>query len=334
MTNLNNTIEYQKIMKMSGGENMLGLIIRRVIQLFFLLIGISFIVFLSMHLAPGDPASIIGGPTATKADLAAIREKLGLNQPLLVQYWQYLWGLFHGNLGYSFQTQQSVAQAIMIRLPNTINLAIASVIVAIIIGIPAGIISALKQNSWIDVLSTTFSLGGISIPNFWLGAMLILIFAVHFQWLPVGGLDAPLWTFKGMKELILPAITLGTGSAAMIARMSRSSMLEIIRADFIRTARAKGVKENAVIWIHSLRNAMIPVITVIGLNFGFLLGGTIITEQVFAINGVGRLMVESIAARDFPMVQGAVLLVAAIFVIVNLLVDILYALIDPRISYD
>ncbi len=300
----------------------------------FLLIGISFVVFISLHLAPGDPAAIIGGPTATKADLINIRHRLGLDQPILVQYWNYLINLLHGNLGYSFQTQRSVTGEIITRLPNTIDLAIASVIVSIVIGIPAGIISALKQNSWLDVLSTTVSLGGISIPNFWLGAILILVFAVHFQWLPVGGLDAPFWTIKGLKEILLPAITLGTGSAAMIARMGRSSMLEIIRADFVRTARAKGVKERVVIWVHCLRNAMIPIITVVGLNFGFLLGGTIITEQVFAINGIGRLMVESISSRDFPMVQGSVLLVAAIFVIVNLVVDIVYVLVDPRISYD
>lgn len=313
---------------------MAALIVRRLVQMLFLLLGITFIVFISMHLAPGDPAAIIGGPTATKSDILNIRHRLGLDRPLLVQYGQYLVNLFHGNLGYSFQTQRSVSSEIITRLPNTVDLAVASVIVSIVIGIPAGIISALKQNSWIDVFSTTFSLGGISIPNFWFGAMLILIFAVHFQWLPVGGLDAPFWTLNGLKEILLPAITLGTGSAAMIARMSRSSMLEIIRADFVRTARAKGVKEHVVIWVHCLRNAMIPVITVVGLNFGFLLGGTIITEQVFAINGIGRLMVESISSRDFPMVQGAVLLVATIFVVVNLLVDLIYALVDPRISYD
>ncbi|WP_373285685.1 nickel ABC transporter permease [Pullulanibacillus camelliae] len=309
------------------------MIIKRLIQLIFLLIGITFIVFMAMHIAPGDPASIIGGPTATQSDILAIHHRLGLDKPIIIQYLDYLNGILHGDLGFSFQTNRSVAQEIWTRLPNTIDLAIASMIVAIIIGVPAGIISALKQNSWLDFSSTTLSLAGISIPNFWLGALLILVFAVNLQWLPVGGLDTPFWTFKGFKEILLPAITLGTGSAAMIARMSRSSMLEIIRADFVRTARAKGVKEHMVIWVHCLRNALIPVVTVIGLNFGGLLGGTIITEQVFAINGVGRLMVESIASRDFPMVQGGVLLIAFIFVIVNLVVDIVYALIDPRISY-
>jgi peptide/nickel transport system permease protein len=313
---------------------MIALIVRRFIQLILLLIGISFLVFTSMHIAPGDPAAIIGGPTATESDIAAIRENLGLNDPFLVQYWNYLKGILQGDLGYSYQTKQSVAEAIAIRFPNTLNLAIASMIVAVVIGVMAGIISALKQNSWLDVTSTVFALAGISIPNFWLGTILILVFAVNLQVLPVGGLDAPFWTVEGMKQLILPATTLGTGSAAMIARMSRSSMLEVIRADYIRTARAKGLKEKSIIGIHALKNAMIPVITVIGLNFGFLLGGTIITEQVFAINGIGRLMIDAIAARDFPMVQGSVLLVATLFVLVNLIVDIIYVFIDPRISYD
>jgi peptide/nickel transport system permease protein len=313
---------------------LVALIFKRIFQLLLLLLGISFLVFGSMHIAPGNPAAIIAGPTASASDLAAIEESLGLNDPFLVQYWEYLKNLLQGDLGYSYQTQQSVADAIAVRFPNTLNLAIASMIVAIVIGITAGIISALKQNSWLDVSSTTFALAGISIPNFWLGTILILVFSVNLQILPVGGLSEPFWTIEGMKQLILPAITLGTASAAMIARMGRSSMLEVIRADYIRTARAKGVKERTVIWVHVLKNSMIPVITVIGLNFGGLLGGTIITEQVFAINGVGRLMIDAIAARDFPMVQGSVLLVAALFVVVNLVVDIIYVFIDPRISYD
>lgn len=313
---------------------MIGLIIRRLFQLILLLLGISFLVFGSMHIAPGDPATIIGGPTATESDIEAIKENLGLNDPFLVQYGRYIAGVFQGDLGFSYQTKQSVADAIITRFPNTLKLAIASMIVAVIIGVTAGIISALKQNSIFDVSSTVVALAGISVPNFWLGTVLILLFSVTLQWLPVGGMDQPFWTWEGIKQLILPAITLGTGSAAMIARMARSSMLEVIKADYIRTARAKGVRDKGIIWVHALRNSMIPVITVIGLNFGFLLGGTIITEQVFAINGVGRLMIGAIAARDFPMVQGSVLLVATLFVLVNLIVDIVYSYIDPRISYD
>lgn len=316
------------------GDLMIALIVRRAFELIFLLFGISFLVFSSMHIAPGDPASMIGGPTATESDLAAIRTNLGLDDPFLVQYGRYVKDAVQGDFGYSYQTKQPVSEAIAVRFPNTLKLAVASMIIAIIIGISAGLISALRHNSWLDVSSTTFALAGISIPNFWLGALLILVFAVNFQILPVGGLSSPFYTWQGIKELILPAITLGTGSAAMIARMTRSSMLEVIRADYVRTARAKGVKERNVIWIHTLKNAMIPVITVIGLNFGFLLGGTIITEKVFAINGIGRLMIDAIASRDFPMVQGSVLLVATLFVVVNLIVDIIYTFIDPRIKYD
>nr|WP_263324697.1 nickel ABC transporter permease [Neobacillus sp. Marseille-Q6967] len=312
---------------------MIAMIVRRFFQLIFLLFGISFLVFSSMYLAPGDPASMIGGPTATESDLEAIRDNLGLNDPFITQYGRYLANLAQGDLGFSYQTRQPVSEAIAIRFPNTFKLAVASMIIAIIIGIFAGLISALKHNSWLDVTSTTFALGGISIPNFWLGSILILVFSVNLQWLPVAGLSDPWWTAEGMKQMILPAITLGTGSAAMIARMVRSSMLEVVRADYVRTARAKGVKEHNVIWIHTLKNAMIPVITVIGLNFGALLGGTIITEKVFAINGVGRLMIDAIAARDFPMVQGSVLLVATLFVLVNLIVDIVYTYIDPRIKF-
>jgi peptide/nickel transport system permease protein len=308
------------------------MIVRRFIQLVFLLFGISFLVFSSMYLAPGDPASMIGGPTATESDLEAIRDNLGLNEPFLAQYGNYIAGVVQGDLGFSYQTRQPVSEAIAIRFPNTLKLATASMVIAVIIGIFAGLISALKHNSWMDLTSTTFALAGISIPNFWLGALLILVFSVNLQWLPVAGLSDPWFTIEGMKQLILPAITLGTGSAAMIARMVRSSMLEVVRADYVRTARAKGVKERNVIWIHTLKNAMIPVITVIGLNFGALLGGTIITEKVFAINGVGRLMIDAIAARDFPMVQGSVLLVATLFVLVNLIVDIVYTYIDPRIK--
>jgi peptide/nickel transport system permease protein len=312
---------------------MVTMIVQRFFQLVFLLFGISFLVFSSMYLAPGDPAAMIGGPTATESDLEAIRDNLGLNEPFLTQYGTYLVNLAQGDLGFSYQTRQPVSEAIAIRFPNTLKLAIASMIIATIIGIIAGLISALRHNSWLDVTSTTFALAGISIPNFWLGALLILVFSVNLQWLPVAGLSEPWFTAEGMKQMILPAITLGTSSAAMIARMVRSSMLEVVRADFVRTARAKGVKERNVIWIHTLKNAMIPVITVIGLNFGGLLGGTIITEKVFAINGVGRLMIDAIAARDFPMVQGSVLLVASLFVLVNLVVDIVYTYIDPRIKF-
>jgi len=313
---------------------MLGLIIRRLFQLLLLLLGISFLVFMSMYIAPGDPAAIIAGPTATSDELEAIRVEMGLDRPFISQYFDYLVGIFQGDFGYSYQTGQSVTEAIITRFPNTLKLSIASMIVAVIIGIVAGILAAIKQNSWLDISSTTVALFGVSIPNFWLGTMLILVFAVEIPIFPVGGLDSSIFTFQGIKELVLPAITLGTASAALIARMSRSSMLEVIQSDYIRTARAKGVRQKHITWVHALRNSLIPVVTIIGINFGTLLGGTIITEQVFAINGVGRLMIDAIASRDFPIVQGTVLLVAALFVIVNLIVDIIYAVVDPRISYE
>jgi peptide/nickel transport system permease protein len=287
-----------------------------------------------MHIAPGDPATIIGGPTATASDLAAIREDLGLNEPVLVQYVDYMKNLFQGDMGYSYQTGQPVTEAIISRLPTTVKLASASMLIAIVIGIPVGMLSAVKHNSWLDRLGTTFTLFGVSIPNFWLGTMLILIFSVTLGWLPVSGLDQPFYTNEGFRQLILPAITLGTSSAALIARITRSSMLEVTKQDYIRTAKAKGVEKRPILWIHALRNAMIPVLTVIGISFGSLLSGTIVTERVFAINGIGRLMIDAISSRDLPMVQGTVLLVAAIFVVVNLVVDLVYVQIDPRVSYE
>jgi peptide/nickel transport system permease protein len=287
-----------------------------------------------MHLTPGDPATVIAGPEAPRETIEQIRENMGLNDPLLVQYKNYMVGLVQGDLGYSYQSSQDVAEALFTRFPNTLKLTIASVFIATLIGVTVGMISALRQNTWLDYTGTTLALAGVSIPNFWLGAVLILIFAVNLQWLPVAGISSPWYTIEGVKELILPSITLGTASAAMIARMTRSEMLEVINADYIRTARSKGLKERRVMLLHAFRNALISVLTVVGLNFGFLLGGTIIVEQVFAINGVGRLMIDAISQRDSPMVQGGVLLIAALFVLVNLIVDILYALVDPRIEYN
>src|SRR5699024_10700827 len=299
-----------------------------------LLLGVSFIVFMSMHLAPGDPATIVAGPGATSTDLEAIRADMGLDKPVIIQYFDYLQGIVQGDYGYSYQTEEPVTNAIISRFPNTFKLSFVSMIVATIIGVVAGIISAIRQNTWLDFSSTTLALIGVSIPNFWLGAMLILGFSVNLSWFPVGGLSASIFSLQGIKELILPSITLGTASAALVARMGRSSMLEVIQADYIRTAKAKGVNRIKVVWVHALRNALIPIVTIIGINFGTLLGVTIITEKVFAINGIGQLMINGILERDFPIVQGSVLFVCAIFVIVNLIVDVIYAVIDPRISYE
>lgn len=313
---------------------MLAYIQRRLIMLIPVLFGISVVVFLVMHLAPGDPAEILAGPTATASDIAALREKLGLNDPVWVQYWRFLSGALRGDLGKSIQSGEPVAEMIATRFPNTLALAVASMIVASILGISAGVISAVKKGTVFDTVSMVGALLGISMPSFWIGLMLMLIFAVRLRWFPVAGYNGQWWTLTGIRQLVLPAVTLGIGTAALIARITRSSVLEIMREDYIRTARAKGLSQVKTIGKHVLRNALAPVITVMGINFGSLLGGTVVTESVFAINGIGRLMVRAITSRDFPVVQGAVLLVATIFVFINLLVDITYALLDPRIRYE
>jgi peptide/nickel transport system permease protein len=308
-------------------------IVRRIFSMIPLLIAMSMVVFLAMHLAPGDPAEIMGGPTASPEDIQNIRTKLGLDDPLYIQYWRYFKGVLQGDLGFSVQSRQAVAEAILVRLPNTIILSTSSIVLAIIIGLPLGVISAVKQNTWIDNTSQVAALAGVSVPNFWLGIVFIIVFGVMLRWLPVGGMADNPFSWEGIRHLILPSFSLGAGTAALVARMTRSSVLEVIRKDYVRTAKAKGVPDSKVLLVHTLRNALIPVLTIIGVSFGVLLGGAIITEQVFSINGIGRLLIQAISQRDFPMVQGCVLIIAAIFVIINLIVDILYTVVDPRISY-
>ena len=312
---------------------MLSYIARRLLQLIPVLVGVSVVVFLMIYLIPGDAAEIIGGPTATAEEITNIRVKLGLDRPMYEQYFKYISGVLQGDLGYSFQTGQAVSEAIKTRYANTFNLAIFSVLIAAIIGVCAGIIAAVKQNSWFDYLSMSIATLGISAPTFWIGLLLIVVFCVNLKWLNISGFNGQIWTKEGFVSMLLPATTLGFNSAAMIARMTRSSVLEIIHQDYIHTARAKGLNERLVVLKHALKNALIPIVTVIGVNFGALLGGTVVVESVFAINGIGRLMVQAINARDFPMVQGTVLVVATTFVLINLLTDILYGVIDPRISY-
>ncbi|NMB46669.1 MAG: ABC transporter permease [Firmicutes bacterium] len=312
---------------------MLAYIQRRLLMLIPVLLGISVVVFLVMHIAPGDPAEILAGPMASASDIAALRAKLGLDDPVWVQYWRFMKGILKGDLGTSIQSGEPVREMLATRFPNTLALAVASMIVATVLGLTAGIISAVNKGSMFDSLSMIVALLGISLPSFWIGLMLMLVFAVRLRWLPVAGYSGQWWTVEGIRQLILPAVTLGIGTSALIARITRSSMLEIMKEDYVRTARAKGLGQFVTIGKHVLRNAFIPVSTVMGLNFGGLLGGTVITESVFAINGVGRLMVRAITSRDFPVVQGAVFLVATTFVFVNLLVDIAYALLDPRIRY-
>ena len=306
---------------------MLQHIARRLLYLIPIFFGVTFISFSILQLSPGDPAELLAGEDATQKDIDAIRQRYGLDKPFLVQYVVYIKNVSHGDLGTSLRTQRTVIREVLARYPATIELAGVSVIIASIIGFFTGIIAANHQNSFFDYGSMVVSLFGISMPIFWLGLMAMLVFAVMLGWFPAVGRGT-------LAHLVLPAISLGANSAAVIARMTRSSLLEVIRQDYIQTARAKGLAERVVLYKHAVRNALIPVITVMGMQFGYLLSGSVLTETVFAWHGVGRLMVQSIYARDYPVVQGAILLVAINFMLVNLFVDVLYAYINPRIRLE
>lgn len=300
-------------------------IFRRLLLLIPVLLGVTFIVFSIMSFTPGDPAQLILGESAPPEAIEELRTEMGLDDPFLVQYFKFVGNAIKGDFGRSYTTKRAVFSEIFARFPNTLVLAVVGVAIAVAIGIPVGIISATKQYSLMDSISMIAALLGVSMPNFWLGLMLILVFSVGMRVLPSGGYD-------GFASLILPSITLGTGAAAIITRMTRSSMLEVIRQDYIRTARAKGVSEKKVVNKHALKNALIPVITVIGLQFGYLLGGAVLTETVFSWPGVGRLLVEAIRQKDTPTVLASVVFLATTFSFVNLMVDVLYAYVDPRIK--
>ncbi len=300
--------------------------LRRLVMMLPVLLGVSFVVFTMMFFTPGDPARIILGAEAKEADVEAKRAELGLDKPFLVQYGRYVSNIvLHGNFGTSYSTGKSVSVEIFERFPTTLLLAVLSISIAVLIGVPVGIIAATKQYSTFDNIGTLFSLIGVSMPNFWQGMVLIIAFSVKLGWFPASG-------FYGPSYWVLPAITVGTSSAATIMRMTRSSMLEVVRQDYIRTARAKGQSERVTILKHALANALIPVITTIGLSFGNLLGGAVLTESVFAIPGLGKLMIDSIKQKNYPMVQGGVLFMAFVLSFVNLGVDLLYASVDPRIK--
>lgn len=300
-------------------------IARRLLLLIPVIIGVTFIIFSMMYFTPGDPARIILGESAKAEDVSRLREELGLNDPYFVQFGNYVKkAVLEQDIGNSYVTKRPVVTEITDRFPTTLKLAAFSIVIAVVIGIPIGIISATKQYSLFDNASMVLALIGVSMPNFWQGLLLILFFSVYLGWLPSSG-------FSSFKHMILPAVTIGTSTIAVITRMTRSSMLEVVRQDYIRTARAKGQVESKVINHHALKNALIPIITVIGIQFGYLLSGAVLTESIFAVPGVGRLMVQSIKERDFPVVQGSVLFIAVAFSLVNLLVDILYAYVDPRI---
>ena len=302
-------------------------ILRRIFLMIPVIFGVSTLVFLFIHFIPGDPVQVMLGENAKVADVEKLRQGLGLNRPLGEQYLRFLQGLLTGDLGVSIHTGQPILKTIFRRLPATLELTFSSMFVALLLSIPLGVISASKQYSLLDNGSMFFALLGISMPNFWLGPLLIILFAVNLGWLPVSGRG-------GLDHLILPAITLGTALAAKLTRMTRSSVLEILHEDYITTSRAKGLRETLVIFKHALRNALIPVITVIGIQFGALLSGALITETIFAWPGIGRLTITAIQKRDYPLIQGCVLIIALGYVFANLFTDLAYAWADPRIRFE
>ena len=301
-------------------------LVQRFVASVVTLLGVSLIVFLMLRLLPGDPARIIAGLLATEEDIARIRTDLGLDQGLTVQYAIFVGRLARGNLGVSARTSQPVVQELRPRLASTMRLALVSAGLAAGLGVLAGTLAATRPYSGFDYALSLATLFGVSMPVYWLGLMLIIVFAIYLNWLPAAGSEGP-------ASMILPAFTLAAFSVALIARMTRSSMLEVLRQDFVRTARAKGLGERLIVARHALKNALIPIITVIGLQFGALLGGAVITETVFGWPGMGQLLVESIFSRDYPMVQGIVIVFSGLFILTNLLVDLCYAVIDPRIHY-
>jgi peptide/nickel transport system permease protein len=331
-------------------------IAKRLLNLLPVVLGITLLVFAFLHLIPGDPAITMLGDRATPQQVEALRERMGLNQPLPLQYFKFLWDLIRLDFGTSIITGVPIAEEIRIRWPATFELSVAAMLVASILGIPAGVLAAVRKNSFVDNLTMSGSLLGVSLPVYWLGLLLIYFFAVNLNWLPPSGrlsidagfafkpitgfyvLDALLrFDFKALqdvlKHLILPALTLGTIPLAILARITRSAMLEVLSQDYIRTARAKGLLERWVIFKHALKNALLPVVTIIGLQFGTLLGGAILTETIFSWPGIGSWIYEGILNRDYPVVQGGVVFVAVAFVLINLIVDLSYAFLDPRIQY-
>jgi peptide/nickel transport system permease protein len=301
-------------------------VLARVLLLLPVLIGVSIASFSLLHLIPGDPAVVLGGTQATQQDLEGIRREFGLDAPLPVQYVRYLDHIVHGQLGISIRTREPVARALLARLAFTVQLTALSMVIAVTVGIAAGVAAAQRQNSWLDSGLMVASLTGISVPSFWLGLLLLLIFSGTLRWFPAGG-------YSGARSLVLPAVVLGASGAASIARMTRAAMLEVIRQDYIRTLRANGIPEFLVIYEHALRNALNPVLTVVGLQFGYLLGGAVVVETIFSLPGMGQLLINAIFSRDYPVVQSGMLLLSATFVGVNLLTDVGYAIVNPRIRF-
>jgi len=306
---------------------MLHFLVRRLLLTIPVLLGVATLVFSLIHLVPGDPVETMLGESAAPQEIARVRAQLGLDRPLYVQYWTFLKGVGRGDLGVSLRTNEPVTRAIAARMPATIELAIAAMCLAVVVAIPLGIIAAVGAGTIVDYAATTLALTGISIPNFWLGPLLAIVFAVTLGWLPVSGSG----TFAHM---VLPAITLGAPLGAVLARMTRASVLEELRELYVLAARARGVSRTRAVLRHAFRNSLIPIVTVLGLQMGAVLTGAVITETIFAWPGVGRLLIQSINFRDYPLVQGCILLIAVTYVAMNLLTDLAYGLLDPRIRYE
>jgi ABC-type dipeptide/oligopeptide/nickel transport system permease component len=300
---------------------------RRLLLTIPVILGVATLVFSLIHLVPGDPAQVMLGEGAAEKDVIELRARLGLDRPLLEQYGVFLRGLIRGDLGSSFRTGQPVTTSILERVPATVELALAAMAVAMLVALPLGIIAAVRQGGFADHAAMTAALAGISIPNFWLGPMLAIVFSIELGWFPVSGRG-------GWESLILPAISLGAALAAILARMTRASLLEELRELYVRAARARGVSRGRAILRHALRNSLIPLVTILGLQFGAVLTGAVITETIFAWPGIGRLLIQSITTRDYPLVQGCILLIAVTYVSVNLITDLLYGVLDPRIRFD
>ncbi|MBX5436544.1 MAG: ABC transporter permease [Alicyclobacillaceae bacterium] len=312
---------------------MTTMLLRRLVQAVIVLFIVTVIVFLIMHLIPGDPAQIMLGSTATQEQIDALRHQMGLDKPLVVQYFLWLGNVLHGNLGTSIFYNQPVTQLLAVRLPITLQLGLYSLVVSLILGIPAGIIAAVKRGTFIDSIVIFLSNAGVAIPVFWLAILGVYVFSLKLGWLPVQGWVSPFENFgEGVRYLVMPVLVLATLPLSSFARQTRSSMLEVIRQDYIRTARAKGLKENVVILRHALRNALIPVITLLGISLAGIIGGAVLVEQVFNIPGMGRLLVQAILGKDYILVQGSVLIIGAIVVLINLATDIAYTYVDPRIK--
>lgn len=309
-------------------------VVRRLALMIPTLIGVSILVFLITRLTPGDPVRLLVGPDAPEDRVIEVRHQLGLDRPVIEQYFQFVRNAVTGDLGNSLRTKQPVIDELAERFPITLQLTTLAVIIAVGVGIPLGVISATKRDSVMDKAATLIALFGASMPLFWIAIMAILFFSVNLRWLPTGGNDGPLWTAQGFRSYILPAVTLALGPIALIMRLTRSSMLEVLNREYVTVARAKGLVESKVVVRHALRNALLPIVTFVGLIFGALLGGAVVTETIFSLPGVGRLVITAINQRDYPIIQGAVLMLAVIFTLINFLVDLLYAVIDPRIRYE